>query len=76
MERARFRRQAETSDAQLVPTRPAGVLRRVPRFVGNPATDIVSQIAPSTTLFPKLGVLRGETPKLIFAYFCSVTLQR
>ena len=53
--------------------RPAGVVWQVPGFVGNPATDIVSKINPSTTLFQKFGVLRGETPKLIFAYFCSVT---
>ena len=51
-------------------------LRNPSKFVGNPATDSVGKIAPSTTLFQKLGVLRGETPKLIFAYFCSVTLQR
>ena len=76
MERAHFRRQAETSDAQLVPTRPTGVLLRAPGFVGNPATDTASKIGPSTTLIPKTGVLRGGTPKLIFAYFCSATLQR
>ena len=45
----------------------------MPRSVGNPAIDIISDINPSTTLFQKFGVLRGETPKLIFAYFCSVT---
>ena len=48
-------------------------LRNPSKFVGNPATDSVGKIAPSTTLFQKLGVLRGGTPKLIFAYFCSVT---
>ena len=70
MERARFRRQAETSDAQLVPTRPAGGLLKLPGFVGTPSTDIVSNINPSTTLFLKLGILKGETPKPAFAYFC------
>ena len=53
--------------------RPAGGLLKVPRFVGNPATEIVSKVNLSTTLFQKTGVLRGGTPKLIFAYFCSVT---
>ena len=53
--------------------RPAGGLLKVPRFVGNPATEIVSKVNLSTTLIPKTGVLRGGTPKLIFAYFCSVT---
>ena len=70
MERAHFRRQAETSDAQLVPTRPAGVLRRVPRSVGNRSADIVSNIDLSTTLLQKFGVLRGGAPKPGFAYFC------
>ena len=73
MERAHFRRQAETSDAQLVPTRPAGVLLRVPRSVGNPTVDTACKTVHSTTLFQKYGVLRGETPKLTFAYFCSAT---
>ena len=61
MERARFRRQAETSDAKLVPTRPAGVLWRVPRSVGTRSTDTASKIALSTTLFQKPGSL-GALP--------------
>ena len=50
--------------------RPAGVLRRVPRSVGNRSTDIVSNIDLSTTLLQKFGVLRGGAPKPGFAYFC------
>ena len=69
MERAHFRRQAETSDAQLVPTRPTGVLLRVPRSVGNPTVDTACKTVHSTTLFPKPGVLRGETPKCVFGDF-------
>ena len=69
MERARFRRQAETSDAKLVPTRPAGGLLRAPGSVGNRSTNIISNINPSTTLFQKFGVLRGSAPKCPFAYF-------
>ena len=72
MERAHFRRQAETSDAQLVPTRPAGGLRRVPGEVGTRSTDTVCEINPSTTLIPKTGVLRGGTPKCPFAYFSGM----
>ena len=72
MERAHFRRQAETRDAQLVPTRPAGVLRRVPRSVGNRSTDTVTYVNPSTTLFHKSGVLRGGAPKCPFAYFSGM----
>ena len=53
--------------------RPAGGLLKVPGFVGTRSTDFVCKIALSTTLFPKTGVLRGGAPKLIFAYFCSVT---
>ena len=53
--------------------RPAGGLWQVPRSVGNPASDTVDKTVHSTTLFQKLGVLRGETPKLTFAYFCSAT---
>ena len=69
MERAHFRRQAETSDAQIVPTRPAGGLWQVPRSVGNPAADTVGKTVHSTTLFQKNGVLRGETPKRVFGDF-------
>ncbi len=71
MERARFRRQAETSDAQLVPTRPAGVLSRAPGSVGNRSADIVSQIALSTTLFPKLGFLGAEPLSVFLVTFCT-----
>ena len=53
--------------------RPAGGLWQVPRSVGNPASDTVDKTVHSTTLFQKIGVLRGETPKLTFAYFCSAT---
>ena len=52
--------------------RPAGVVWQVPGFVGNPATDIVSKINPSTTLFQKFGVLRGFAPKCPFAYFSGM----
>ena len=45
---------------------------RVPRFVGNPTTDIISNTNLSTTLFPKTGVLRGEAPKCPFAYFSGM----
>ena len=72
MERAHFRRQAETSDAQLVPTRPTGVLLRLPGLVGNPAADTVTYVNPSTTLIPKTGVLEGGTPKCPFAYFSGM----
>ena len=72
MERAHFRRQAETSDAQLVPTRPTGVLLRLPGLVGNPAADTVTYVNPSTTLFQKIGVLRGGTPKWRFAHFFAM----
>ena len=47
-------------------------LRNPSKFVGNPATDSVGKIAPSTTLFQKSGVLRGETPKCPFAYFSGM----
>ena len=53
--------------------RAAGGLLKVPGFVGTRSTDFVCKIALSATLFPKTGVLRGGAPKLIFAYFCSVT---
>ena len=49
--------------------RPAGVVWQVPGFVGNPATDIVSKINPSTTLIQKFGVLRGGAPKCVFGDF-------
>ncbi len=52
--------------------RPAGVVWQVPGFVGNPATDIVSKINPSTTLIQKFGVLRGGAPKCPFAYFSGM----
>ena len=52
--------------------RPAGVVWQVPGFVGNPATDSVGKIAPSTTLFQKFGVLRGGAPKCPFAYFSGM----
>ena len=71
MERARFRRQAETSDAQLVPTRPAGVLSRAPGSVGNRSADIVSQIALSTTLIPKPGFLGAEPLSVFLVTFCT-----
>ena len=38
--------------------------------VGNPSTDTASKINLSTTLFQKTGVLRGNAPKPVFAYFC------
>ena len=50
--------------------RPAGGLLKVPGFVGTRSTDFVCKIALSTTLFQKIGVLRGGTPKPGFAYFC------
>ena len=52
--------------------RPAGVVWRVPRSVGNRSTDIVSNLNPSTTLFQKSGVLRGGAPKCPFAYFSGM----
>ena len=52
--------------------RPAGVLLRVPGCVGNPSTDTVCKRNLSTTLFQKIGVLRGGTPKCPFAYFSGM----
>ena len=49
--------------------RPAGGLWQVPRSVGNPASDTVDKTVHPTTLFPKPGVLRGETPKCVFGDF-------
>ena len=52
--------------------RPAGAVWRVPRSVGNPAADTVTYVNPSTTLFQKIGVLRGGTPKWRFAHFFAM----
>ena len=49
--------------------RPSGGVGKVPGFVGNPAADTVSNINPSTTLFQKTGVLRGNAPKCVFGDF-------
>ena len=69
MERGRFRRQAETTDAQLVPTRPAGALGKAPRSVGTCSTDTVCERELSTTLFPKPGSLGAEPLNGFFGPF-------
>ena len=71
MERGRFRRQAETTDAQLVPTRPSGAVGRVPGFVGNPAAGPVGEINPSATLFQNLGSLGVEPLSVFLVTFCT-----
>ena len=51
--------------------RPAGVVWQMPGFVGNPATDILSDINPSTTLFPNLGSLGVKPLSVFLVTFCT-----